>query len=803
MQVLKFGGSSVANAANISKVAAITADAVKRDRSVLVLSAIGGCTDGLIEAGRAAAIQDPRYLTIIDNLESRHIEIIDELIPIDYRPAIELKVKNLFNQLRDVCKGVYSLRELSPYSLDLIMSFGELLSTRIASVKFTSMGISNHWSDAREIIRTVRHGEVNTADISKTYSNIRKLLSSEKSRLHIIPGFISSDSQKRTTTLGRGGSDYTASLVAAAAGARVLQIWSDVDGMMTADPRIVPDAKCIRHISYKEAQELSHFGAKVIYPPTIQPAIESGIPIEVKNTFAPEAEGTYIESSPPETRGKIRGISGSSNIALLSMEGSGMVGIPGYSSRLFGALASAGINIILITQASSVHTMCVAISESDADKAKEAADSAFAYEISLAKVNPLTVERGFSIISLVGDDMKNQSGTGGKMFNALGSEGINIRAIAQGSSEKNISVVVASEDLQEAMRVVHKEFFGERRERINLFIAGYGNVAKELIKIISKRDDIAIAGISNSRKMAISKGGIGPDKIAEALESGEEADIAKFLSKATDLGLNNSIFADCTADRIVASSYSEFALNGFSVVTCNKIALSAPLESWSRMREAFASSGRRILYETTVGAALPVIGTIRQMVQAGDKIEKIEAILSGTLNYLLSTYNGTESLATLIKKAKKLGYTEPDPRLDLSGTDVARKALILSREIGINREPQDVNISSLVPKAILDQSADLFYDRVEQWEEKFAKLYKDACSKGEKLRYVATVSATECKAEILSLPANHPLAGTEGTNNTIIITSSDYPSPIVISGAGAGARQTATGVFNDILIAGL
>lgn len=784
MQVLKFGGSSVANAANILKVASITEEAVKRDRTILVLSATAGCTDSLIVTGRKAAAQDTHYLSDIDTLESRHIEIIYELIPIDFRPAIELKVKNLFNQLRDVCKGVYSLRELSPSSLDLIVSFGEIILTRIASVKFTSMGISNHWTDARDIVKTVKLGDVNTPDIGKTYSNIRKFLASEKSRLHIIPGFIASDFQKRTTTLGRGGSDYTASLFAAATDARVLQIWSDVDGMMTADPRVVPDARCIKHISYNEAQELSHFGAKVIYPPTIQPAIESGIPIEVKNTFSPHSEGTCIESSPPETRGKIRGISGSSNIALLSMEGSGMVGIPGYSSRLFASLASAGINIILITQASSVHTMCVAISEEDADKAKQAADEAFAYEISLSKVNPLKIERGFSIISLVGDDMKNQSGTGGKMFNALGSEGINIRAIAQGSSERNISVVVAREDLNEAIRVVHKEFFGERKERVNIFIGGYGNVAKELISIVSDREDISIAGIINSRKMVISRRGIDAFKISEELENGEEADIAKFLEKAAGLGLSKSIFVDCTANGLVASYYSEFAINGFSVVTCNKIALSAPEENWRRMKETFTSCGRRILYETTVGAALPVISTIRQMVQSGDKIEKIEAILSGTLNYILSNYNGTESLASLVDRARELGYTEPDPNVDLSGKDVGRKALILSREMGINREPEDVEIWPLVTGEV-------------------EKSFRVASAKGECLRYVATISHTQCAASLQSLHAYHPLARTVGTNNTIIITSRDYPSPVVISGAGAGARQTAAGVFNDILIAAL
>lgn len=803
MQVLKFGGSSVANAKNIARVVSVVAEAIKIDRTVLVISAIGGCTDSLAEAGKRASVQDHGYAGIIDSLEVRHIEIIDMLIPSDYRPALELRVKNLFNQLRDILKSIFSLREMSPFSLDLIMSYGEILSTKIIAEKFSSMGINNQWTDAGELIKTINHSGIAVVDKEKSYSNIKKLLLSERSRLHIIPGFISSDMQKRRTTLGRGGSDYTASLIAAAADARVLQIWSDVDGLMTADPRIVPEAKCIEHISYKEAQELSHFGAKVMFPPTIQPAVERSIPIRIKNTFSPDLPGTFIETSPPETRGKIRGISGSSKIALLSMEGSGMVGIPGYSSRLFGALASANINIILITQASSVHTMCVAIAELDAVRAKEAVDEMFAYEISLSKVDPLSVEKGYSIISLVGDDMKNQSGTGGKMFNALGSEGINIRAIAQGSSEKNISVVVSSEDMHQALNLVHKEFFGDRKERINLFLAGYGNVAKELLSMISQRDDISLAGVMNSRKMAFLKSGIDPQKVTEALEVGEESDLGKFIIKASAMRLSKSLFVDCTAARTVASSYAEFASNGFSVVACNKIAFSSPLENYKRMREAFDFLGKRILYETTVGAALPVIGTIKQMVRSGDKIEKIEAILSGTLNYLLSEYDGSKSLASLIIKAKESGYTEPDPRLDLSGQDVARKALILSREIGAFREPEDVVVSPLVPVEFLEYEQDAFICKLEQWEENFRKKYIESKAKGEKLRFVATVSDSECHAELESLSSNHPLAKTEGTNNTIIITSKDYPSGITISGAGAGARQTASGILNDILNTGL
>jgi aspartokinase/homoserine dehydrogenase 1 len=471
MQVLKFGGTSVADATAISGVTRIVKGSIEKDRTIVVLSAIGGCTDTLIETGKLASEQERNYINILDNLEKRHLKIVSELIPGEYGISAKLEVLSLFDQLRDICRGVWYIRELSDSTLDLIMSFGEILSTRIFSIKLISDGVANFWADSRELIRTRKVNSCNTVDSALTYSLIANLINTKDDRLFIVPGFIASDcSDKnlheatlippgRTTTLGRGGSDYTASVFAAATTAEILQIWSDVNGMMTADPRVVPEARTIRHISYKEAQELSHFGAKVIYPPTIQPVVDKCIPIEVRNTFEPEDPGTVIEMYPPETAGKIRGISRSNKIALLSMEGSGMVGIPGYSSRLFGALANARINIILITQASSVHTMCVAVDEKDAEKAREYTDETFAYEISLSKVEPLKVERNFSILSLVGDDMKNQSGTGGRMFNALGRAGINIRAIAQGSSEKNISVVVSTEDSDIAIKMIHEEFF--------------------------------------------------------------------------------------------------------------------------------------------------------------------------------------------------------------------------------------------------------------------------------------------------------------------------------------------------------
>jgi len=808
MQVLKFGGSSVADATNISNVVRIVKESVKRDRTILVASAAGGCTDKLIEIGKLASEQDDRYVILIDELEERHIKIISDLLPFDYHHTISLKTKNTFNQLREVCKGVYYLKELSDSSLDLIMSFGELLSTKIISERFTSLGINNFWADAREMIKTEPNYSGNSVIKATSYANIKKLLSSNRSRLVIVPGFIASDLRKRTTTLGRGGSDYTAALLAEATDARELQIWSDVNGMMTADPRIVPEAITIRHISYKEAQELSHFGAKVIYPPTIQPAVSKGIPIVVKNTFDPEDPGTIIESNPPESRGKIRGISRSNKIALLSMEGSGMVGVPGYSSRLFGALASAGVNIVLITQASSVHTMCVAIEDSDAEKARSAADGTFAYEISLNKVNPLKVERGFSIISLVGDDLKNQSGTGGKMFNALGRSGINIRAIAQGSSEKNISVVVREEESDISIKVIHAEFFGEEKKRINLFIAGYGQVAKELISIIKSRREslaqtkgieISVVAICNSKHMIADKRGLDLETIDTLLKSGTVSELDKFRESYCDMNLPGSIFVDCTADRVVSSLYPEFLQSNCAVVTCNKSGLSSSQESYDSLQELSNTAGIKLRYETTVCAVLPVISTIRQRRESGDNIRSVEAILSETMNYLLSKYDGSVRFTELVKEAQREGYTEPDPRVDLAGTDALRKGIILAREAGFKVEADEVQIEQFLSADVFTGDIEVFYAKLRDMEDKFLSLYKTAAAKGERLRYITRICENGNKISLESINASHPFYNIDGRDNAVIIYTDEYQSPITISGAGAGARVTASGVYSDIL----
>ena len=532
--------------------------------------------------------------------------------------------------------------------------------------------MSHAWKDSRELIKTQYVGGKNVVLGDITYNNIADYFNNNNNLLFILPGFIAQDLEGRTTTLGRGGSDYTASIIAVGAQARALAIWTDVCGMMTSDPRIVKDAQPIRNISYKEALELSHFGAKVVYPPTIQPVVKQGIPIWVKNTFAPKDPGTLIEKNPPLGCGKIRGISSSNKIALLSMEGAGMVGIPGYSSKLFEILSQNNINIILITQASSVHTMCIAIDETDADKAKNAADQLFAYEISLGKVDPLKVEKGFSIISLVGDDMKNQAGASGKMFDALGRAGINIRAIAQGSSEKNVSGVVNTEDVNAAIKAIHTEFFSKGSKRVNLFIAGYGTIGKALLDIIAEKKEniskklkkeIVVCGLSNSKKFIINREGIDLANLAtnkeylkELLQTeGNDIKGCNYIETISNLKLSNSIFVDCTANKSIAGSYSELFRNKIAVVACNKIANSSPLANYKDMQETAAQENVPYKYETTVCAALPVLATIEQLSNSGDRITKVQGLVSEILYYLFSNYNAEVSLAELVKDAKAKG----------------------------------------------------------------------------------------------------------------------------------------------------
>ncbi len=820
MQVLKFGGTSVADAVNMQKVVEIVAGAVDKDRTILVCSAISGCTDTLIRIGSLAAAKDDSYKELIDSLQQAHHQIIRQLLPLEKHEESIEGCDGLFESLRGIAQGVYLLGELSRASLDAIQGFGELLSTKIIATKLASVGISVKWVDSRDIIRTYTKDGKSVVDTDVTYANVRKMIENHPiTSLFVVPGFIASDRQGRTTTLGRGGSDYSASLYAVGCKARILEIWTDVPGMMTANPKIVPTARTISHISYRAALELSHFGAKVIYPPTIQPVVAEGIPIYVKDTFSPDACGTLIENDPPRGKDKLIGISNSDNIALLSLEGSGMVGIPGFSSRLFGTLSQNGINIILITQASSVHTMCVAVSEKDAEAAKEAADRSFAYEISIGKLNPLKVEKGFSIVCLVGDDILNQCGATGRMLAALGRHSISIRATAQGSSERNISVIIKSSDVNAAIRHIHTEFFDKSMMKdINLFIAGYGVVGRSLVQMIeSNADSIAartgkrlhVIGLSNSRKYVIDKAGIRLSEADDLLQNGKNAADEAYFEELAGISLENSIFVDCTASSDIAYKYMNLFKRGYSVVACNKITFSAPFRQYQALKNAALENGASLRYETTVGAALPILETIARSVNSGDEILKIEAVLSGTLNYIFSTYRGGEggTFAEVVRRAQDAGYTEPDPRLDLSGRDVLRKLLILSREAGVGIDEADVEIEPILGPEFFGVKQDAFYRLLEENEGFFAERYRSAASQGLRQRYIASLVKDpaspygyKARMSLENVPETHPLYNLCGTDNAAIITTDFYPSPLVIQGAGAGARQTASGVLNDILL---
>ena len=818
MQVMKFGGTSVANSEAMAKVVDIVAKAVDRDRTILVSSAISGCTDTLIRIGHLAAARDEQYKSFIDELQDKHHQIIKELLPKEKHEESAEACDCLFDSLRSIAYGVFLLGELSPASLDAIQSFGELWSTKILATKLASIGIATKWIDSRNIIRTVSENGKNVADIQQTYSNVEEMIEQNPiTQLFVIPGFIASDKYGRTTTLGRGGSDYSASLFAVGCQARIIEIWTDVPGMMTANPKTVPTARTISHISYRAALELSHFGAKVIYPPTIQPVVTEGIPIYIKNTFDPDAFGTLIEKNPPRSKEKLIGISNSDNIALLSLEGSGMVGIPGFSSRLFETLSQNDINIILITQASSVHTMCIAVSEKDADKAKTAADRCFAYEISLGKLNPLKIEKGYSIVCLVGDDFLNQSGTTGRMLAALGRHSIPVRATAQGSSERNVSVIISSTDVDAAIAHIHNEFFDKSATKdINLFIAGFGVVGKALVDIIAKNGDkiaartgkrLHICGLSNSRKYVIDKAGLKLQEIADRLSEGNSASDEAYFEALANVNLENSVFVDCTASSDIAYKYMNLFRKGYSVVACNKITFSAPYKQYSALKAAALENGASLRYETTVGAALPILESISRSVNSGDEIIRIEAVLSGTLNYIFSNYRGGEegTFAEVVKRAQEAGYTEPDPRLDLSGRDVLRKLLILSREAGAGIDEKDVEITPILGQEFFEGKVTEFYRKLEENEDFFAQRYRQAADKGLRQRFIASLTKDsdngyKARIGLENIDEKHPLFNLCGTDNAAIIQTDFYPSPLVIQGAGAGAYQTASGVLNDILM---
>jgi aspartokinase/homoserine dehydrogenase 1 len=627
--------------------------------------------------------------------------------------------------------------------------------------------------------------------------------------MYVTPGFISSDQHNHTTTLGRGGSDYTGAIYAAALQASVLEIWTDVSGMMTADPRLVNNARPIHRISYQEAMELSHFGAKIIYPPTIQPVMKQNIPVWIKNTFAPDEYGTFIENSSAHTDNIIRGISSINKISLLSLEGSGMVGIPGFSKRLFEALANETVNVILITQSSSEHSICVGINEAETAKAKRVIDHAFSFEIQSGKVEPLKVEKGLSIVALVGEQMKSHPGISGKMFGVLGRNGINVRAIAQGSSEKNISAVLSAFDVQKAINVLHEEFFETTYKQLNLFIAGTGNVGSKLLAQIQKqyqylqdnlRLQIRVIGLANSKNNLINEEGIDLRNWKEKLTEASKGSIHNFVGTIRKLNLRNSVFVDVTANADVASVYSNLLDKSISVVACNKIACSSSYESYHHLKSLAREFNALYLYETNVGAGLPVIGTLNDLLRSGDQVTKIQAVLSGTLNFVFNHYDGTKPFAQVVRQAQEEGYTEPDPRLDLGGTDVMRKIMILAREAGQKLEMDDISNDYFLPASCFEGSVADFYTEMEKQEVHFKAIYEAAAAKNCKLKFVATYQNGKASVGLQHIPSNSDFYHLYGKDNLVLFFTERYPEqPLVIKGAGAGAEVTASGVFADII----
>ncbi len=814
MQVLKFGGTSVANAENIQKVISIVSEAIKKDKTVVVVSALGGVTDLLLDAASMASNGNESYNEKLGLFQQRHLDCVNTLIQSDNKTQLITQVEKVCKELNNLFDGIFMLGELTARTKDRIASYGEFLSSQIISVAFEEKKIKSQWKDARDLIQTNAAFGAAVVDYNETNARIKDFINKTDTNLFLIPGFIASDSSGITTTLGRGGSDYTAAIFAAALDATNLEIWTDVSGMMTADPRLCLNAKIIPHIAYQEAMELSHFGAKVIYPPTIQPVMTKNIPVWIKNTFAPNDFGTKIsnvnvaDSAKNETN-IVRGISSINNVSLITLEGSGMIGIPGFSKRLFESLSNERINVILITQSSSEHSISVAIEGDASEKAVNSVNAAFFNEIALQKVEPLKIEKNLSIVALVGENMRNHTGVSGRMFSAMGRNGINIRAIAQGSSEKNISAVIDTNDVKKTINVLHEEFFETTFKQVNVFLAGAGNVGSKLLAQLQQqtsflmekmRLNIRLTGIINSKKMLIDESGIDIERWRDSLNSGEPADLQKFVQTVLDLNLRNSVFVDITANDEVASIYDKLLHKSIAVVACNKVAASSSYDNYRKLKDLSREFNAPFLFETNVGAGLPVISTINDLIHSGDRIHKIEAVLSGTLNFVFNHYDGKRKFAEVVKQAQDEGYTEPDPRLDLGGTDVMRKIMILAREAGECMEMDTIANSSFMPEACMKGTVSEFYTSMEQYEAHFKELFSNADKAGNKLKFVASFENGKASVGLQHIHPKHDLFHLYGKDNIVLFYTDRYKEqPLVVKGAGAGAEVTASGVFADII----
>ncbi|MEN8116036.1 MAG: bifunctional aspartate kinase/homoserine dehydrogenase I [Bacteroidota bacterium] len=801
MKVLKFGGTSVGSAANIKRVKNIVQN--QNDDVIVVVSALGGITDKILTAARNAASHTGDFHTELTEIRRKHDETIQELF--NGSDQIKSIVEELLDELEQILTGITLVGELTAKTLDRIAGIGERISSNIVA-KF----VGAERKDSSEFIKTDSNFGKATVNFGVTNKNIQETFKSFKG-IAVAPGFISKNSKGEFTTLGRGGSDFTAAIIAAALDVEILEIWTDVNGFMTADPRVINNAYTIPELTYSEAMELSHFGAKVIYPPTILPVYKKGIPIVIKNTFMPENPGTMITKSGKNGFDRpIKGISSISGITLVTLQGLGMVGVTGISMRLFSALARENINVILISQASSENSISVAIDEHAVDLADNAIREEFEKEIVTGQINKIEMESGLSVVAIVGENMKHTTGIAGKLFSTIGKSGVNIIAIAQGASELNISWVVKKEELRKTLNSVHESFFLSENVELNIFLMGIGTVGGNLLQQLEKQQEklliekhlrLKLTGVANSEKMLFNREGIDISTFKESLgKSEKQSDFQGFLNEMKAMNIYNSVFVDCTASDDVATIYKEILNSNISVVTANKVAASSDYSNYAELKKIAKRKGVKFLFETNVGAGLPIINTLNDLVNSGDRILKIEAVLSGTLNYIFNTISEEIPFSKTIRMAKIGGYSEPDPRVDLSGVDVARKILILARESGYQIEMDDVTINRFMPDSCFKGSLDEFWNGIADLDAEFEQNRKKLEAEDKKWRFVASFENGKAEVGLQVVDSSHPFYDLEGSNNLVMYTTERYNEfPMLIKGYGAGASVTAAGVFADLI----
>ena len=814
MKVLKFGGTSVGSAKSISTVIDILKNEdTSKGSPVVVLSAMSGVTNLLaLMAGDAALGKD--FTQHLAELESRHFSVVKELLDIQQQNPVLTRLKLYFNQLEDLLQGVLTLQELTPKTRDMIMSYGERCSTLLISRIALQYFSGCLFIDATEVVKTDSAYGQAKVNMDLTGLLVQDLYRANSDKILFVTGFISSDDAGHVTTLGRGGSDYTAAIFGSVLNAEVIEIWTDVNGMMTADPRMVKKAFPLEELSYTEAMELSYFGAKVIYPPTMIPAFLKKIPIVIKNTFDTAFKGTVIRHDYKKANLPIKGISSVNKISVINLEGSGMVGKAGFSGRLFSLLAREQINVILITQSSSEHSITFAVQPDDAERAKQIIEQEFELELQARKLEHPVIESDLAILAIVGENMKETPGISGKLFHALGRNGVNVRAIAQGSSEFNISVIIAGSDLAKALNAVHDAFFSELNKTLHAFCLGTGNIGKTLFRQLNEHKDfleqnngiqVKVAGISNTRKMMFDAEGFALDNWADTLqEKGEQADLAAFVAKMKSMNLPNCVFVDNTASPKPVAFYEEIFKSNISVVTCNKIGNSLAYSRYQAFQSAARAHGVDFFYETNVGAGLPIIRTLKDLIASGDRLQKIEAILSGTISFIFNNFNGDANFHDVVKMAQEKGYTEPDPRDDLRGTDFMRKMLILARDAGYKMEAADVQIDNILPKASLEAgSVADFYETLKTENAYFDNLKKQAESENKVLRYIGKLEDGKASISLQMVDSEHPFFAMSGSDNIISFKTDRYKDrPMVVKGPGAGAEVTAAGVFADLINVG-